>query len=257
MAEFAINTWQDRQLEDGELFNQFLNFWRNNEYQKALNILSDNAQLSTKSLTAGVLNTISAALVYLQDNYFENVEDVLAQELDRFNIAISHFINQHLYIPTKQYYPNNFVLYNDFYYLCIKDSLGNSPTDVNYWVEIGLKGEKGSSGTGLNLKYSWNSSTQYNQYDVVYLSGVLYVALQPNSNQNPRTAIAYWQVFMVVPKTSITISRMKPVDSYEGQIWFRLMMGAYTWQEVNDKGYTFENINEVNVDWEFVNGGGW
>ena len=127
MAEFTINTWQDRQLNDSELFAQFVSNWRNGEYQDALNVINNNAQLSTKAMTAGVLNTINAALIYLQDNYFENVEDVLAQNLEELNLAISNFMDEHTYSPAKQYYVNNFVWYNDQYYMCIQDSLGNLP----------------------------------------------------------------------------------------------------------------------------------
>ncbi len=221
MAEFTINTWQDRQLDDSELFAQFVSNWRNGEYQDALNILNNNAQLSTKAMTAGVLNTINAALTYLQDNYFENVEDVLAQNLEELNLAISNFMDEHTYSPAKQYYVNNFVWYNDQYYMCIQDSLGNLPTNTTYWVFLGLRGEQGNPGTGLNLRYTWGASTSYSQYDVVYLSGVLYVALQSNLNQNPTAATTYWQVFMTVPKTSITWG--KPLAPYEGQVWIETL----------------------------------
>lgn len=224
MAEFTINTWQDRQLDDNELFNQFTAYWESGEYQLALDILSNNAQLSSKSFVAGSLNIIGAALTYLQNNYFDNVEDVLAQDLDKFNLALTNFVNQHAYGPSQQYYVNNFVLYNNLYYMCIQDSLGNLPTDTNYWVLIGLKGEQGASGTGLNLKYTWSSETPYVQYDVVYLSGKLYVALQSNTNQNPTTATTYWEFFMEVPITSITISESAPVDPYEGQIWAKILI---------------------------------
>ena len=224
MAEFTINTWQDRQLDDNELFNQFTAYWQSGEYQLALDILNNNAQLSTKAFTAGSLNIIGAALTYLQDNYFDNVEDVLAQDLANFNLALGKFINQHTYVPAQQYYVNNFVLYNNLYYMCIQDSLGNLPTDTNYWVLIGLKGEQGASGTGLNLRYTWSATVTYAQYDVVYLSGKLYVALQAGINQNPVTATTYWQLFMEVPVTSITISESAPVDPYGGQIWAKILI---------------------------------
>ena len=223
MAEFTINTWQDRQLNDNELFNQFITYWQSGEYQLALDILDNNAQLSSKSFIAGSLNIIGAALTYLQNNYFDNVEDVLAQDLIAFNLALSRFVNQHDYVSTQQYYINNFVLYNNLYYMCIQDSLDNLPTDTNYWVLIGLKGSQGAAGTGLNLKYTWSASTNYAQYDVVYLSGKLYVALQPNINQNPITATTYWELFMEVPVTSITISESVPVEPYEGQIWAKIL----------------------------------
>ena len=56
---------------------------------------------------------------------------------------------------------------------------------------------------------------------MVYLSGVLYVALQSNLNQNPTTATTYWQILMAVPVTSITWG--EPLDPYEGQVWIETL----------------------------------
>lgn len=220
MADFTIKTWQDRQIEDDALFKQFLLYWRNNEYQLALNTLN-NAQLANKGFIAGVLNTVGASLNYLQNNYFNNVEDEMLERLNEFNIAISHFIDKTVYSPTQQYVVNNFVLYGENYYLCVQDSLGNLPTNTDYWVLVGLKGEDGATGTGLNLKYTWSSATVYAKYDVVYLENALYVALQANSGRNPISEQTYWQLLMNVPIAFITIG--EPIDPYEGQIWVDIL----------------------------------
>ena len=113
MAEFNINKWQDLQLNDNDLYTEFMQLWKTGNYSNALSIIENNASLSTKSFVAGALNTISAALTYLQDNYFNNVENVLAQDLNKFNLAISNFINKNSYNATTQYAINNFVLYNN------------------------------------------------------------------------------------------------------------------------------------------------
>lgn len=215
--EFNVNLWQDRQLSDDALYKEFLFLWQNDQFQDALNLLNNNAQLQNKEFVAAVLNTIGVALTYLQDNYFENVEDVMAE----FDLSVSRFKNEATYSPSKQYYINNFVLYNEQYYMCIQDSLGNLPTNTNYWVLVGLKGEQGAPGTGLNLRYTWNPMTSYAKYDVIYLSGVLYVALQANLGQNPTTATTYWQILMAVPVTSITWG--EPLDPYEGQVWIETL----------------------------------
>lgn len=223
MAEFNINKWQDLQLNDNDLYTEFMQLWKTGNYSNALSIVENNASLSTKSFVAGALNTISAALTYLQDNYFNNVEDVLAQNLNKFNLAISNFINKNSYNATTQYVINNFVLYNNNVYMCIQNSIGNLPTNTNYWVNIGLKGETGAYGTGMNLKYSWSSTTIYNQYDVVYFNDILYVALQNNSGQNPSTSPVYWNVLLTVPKASLTISQNPPTDPFIGQIWGQII----------------------------------
>jgi hypothetical protein len=223
MAEFTQYRYQDYQLTDTSLYAQFVTYWQAGNYQAALNILANNASLATKDFTAGALNTIGAALTYLQNNYYNNVEDVLAADLAAFNLAISKFISKSTYISTTQYYVNNFVVYNDLWYMCMADSLGNLPTNTTYWVLIGLQGEQGAAGTGLNLRYAWQSTLQYNQYDVVYYQSVLYVALQANSNQNPSTATTYWQILLSVPTTNITVTSTAPTSPYTGQIWGQII----------------------------------
>lgn len=215
--EFEIKKWQDRQLDDTELFNQFITYWRTSQYTQTINLINNNSQLNSKSFVAGVLNILSNALEYLQNNYFINVEDKLAEDLDLLDMAINRFRNESTYIPSKQYYVNNFVIYNDLIYMCIEDTLGNLPIDVNYWVDIGLRGEQGAFGTGLNLRYSWNDATNYSKYDVIYLDAVLYVAKENNVNQIPPTSPVYWEKLMNVPRFAITLGM--PLEPYEGQIW--------------------------------------
>ena len=219
MNEFTIKKFQDYQLNDEALYKQFLFHWEYSQYQEALDLLKNNASLDTKQFSASAFNIIGTALTYLQTNYFYNVESMLAENLDAFNLAIYRFANENMYDSFKQYYINNFVLYNDNYYMCIQDSYGNLPIDTNYWVLIGLKGQKGAAGTGLNLKYSWSSTVQYVQYDVVYLEGKLYVALRDNINKNPVSTPEDWELFMTVPRTGMTISETPPTDPYIGQIW--------------------------------------
>lgn len=223
MAEFGQYKYQDRQISDTTLYNQFIAYWKAGSYQSALDIITNNASLSTKAFTAGAINTIGAALTYLQDNYFNNVESPLAEDLDALNLAIYHFTNQHAYSATTQYYVNQFVLYNNLYYMCIVDAYNNLPTDTTHWVLIGLQGEQGAAGTGLNLRYTWSAVTSYAQYDVVYLSGILYVAKQANVNQNPITATDYWEVLMTVPVAVMTVSAAAPTDPYNGQIWLSIL----------------------------------
>jgi hypothetical protein len=223
MADFSQYKYQDYQLSDATLYSEFVSYWKNGNYQLALDILTNNSSLATKSFTANALNVISAALTYLQNNYYNNVENVLAADLAAFNLAINNFISKATYISTTQYYVNNFVLYNNLWYMCMADSLGNLPTNTTYWVLIGLQGEQGAAGTGLNLRYTWQSTLQYNQYDVVYYQSVLYVALQANSNQNPSTATTYWQILLSVPTTNITVTSTAPTSPYTGQIWGQII----------------------------------
>lgn len=51
-----------------------------------------------------------------------------------------------IYNPNKQYVEGNKVSYSGSSYFCIKDSLGNAPTNGEYWILIAAKGDAGAAG---------------------------------------------------------------------------------------------------------------
>lgn len=58
-----------------------------------------------------------------------------------------------IYNPSKQYVEGNKVSHNGSSYYCIKDSLGNAPTNTTYWLLIAEKGDTGATGaTGAKGK---------------------------------------------------------------------------------------------------------
>lgn len=50
------------------------------------------------------------------------------------------------YSPGKKYTPGYKVSYSGSSYFCIKDSLGNAPTNGEYWILIAAKGDTGAAG---------------------------------------------------------------------------------------------------------------
>lgn len=177
---------QDIQLSDKTLWQDFVTKYESGDYYGALAVLQ-NAQLVSKANTASVTNAMIKAVDDLQDLYYTNVEDKLADGLATFQESIDNIANQGEYDATKQYAQGNFVLYNGNVYMYIANtpSTGNLPTDTAYWVNLGLKGDTGAPSLDLNLRYNWQSNLQYNSKDVVYYGDSMYWAKQTSTGREP------------------------------------------------------------------------
>lgn len=217
--------YQDIQLSDVALKTQFVDNWLNGNYSQAFAVIDNNPQLDTKAFTADVLNLISAAIITLEQLYYTNVEDYLVQELQRYNVAINEFRQKQIWLSIVQYKVGNFVIYNDEIYLCIQNNVGQVPTAIAYWVYLGLKGLAGANSVGTQLKYQWNSITNYAPKDVVFFVDTMYVSKTNNLNKQPATNPNDWAIFLEIPKAKIIISQIPPTQEmlYSGLIWWKII----------------------------------
>ena len=123
-------------------------------------------------------------------------------------------------------YYYNFVIYNNIVYLYINStqSSGNLPTNTEYWLEIGLQGEKGAPGLGVSLKYIWNAETSYNALDIVSYGDSLWVAKVNNITIPPSNG-ATWETFLNFKLIKIYSNQNAPTgdDLYNGAIWFEIL----------------------------------
>lgn len=182
-----MSKWQDIAISDSNLKAEFITRFFNGDYISAFRIIEDNPQLNTKVFLANVMNEISNLLSLLQNNFQSNVIDYLANELDGFNNLINEFNLKGSWDSETTYEIYNFVIYNNIDYLYINPtpSSGNLPTNTNYWLEINIRGKTGEPGLGVNLKYDWDSTIEYQPLDVVYYSNALWVATATNVNKRP------------------------------------------------------------------------
>ena len=214
---------QDIQLSDKTLWQDFVAKYEAENYYGALEVLQ-NSQLASKANTASISNAMIKAINDLQNLYYTNVEDKLAENLATFQGAVDSIVYQGEYEATKQYAQGNFVLYNgDVYmYTANTPSIGHLPTDTNYWYNLGLKGTEGAPSLGLNLRYNWQSNLQYNPKDVVYYGDSLYWAKQISTGKIPSTSVNYWGILIQNLPADITISQSTPTKPYKGQLWWQI-----------------------------------
>lgn len=225
MASFEVRRWQDLSLSNRNLMRQFSQYFREGYFSQALALIIDNEDIDSETVMPICFNMIHTALEYLQNLYYNSVEVKLAEDEQIFQIMINNYINKKEYQATQTYEMYNFVVYDKQVYMALKQTNGNLPTDTEYWVLIGLKGEDGATSINVQLKNKWNKSTSYVVNDVVSYNNVLYVALKANSNVQPDTTPSTWQVFMKLPRARVIVSETEPTDEQleVGGQWWKIL----------------------------------
>ena len=215
---------QDIQIDDLALKNQYTQDMANGDYAGMSNIISANPQLDTKIFDADKINDIADSLTAQQNNYFTNVPDYMTALEAQYNALINEFKNAYEWDVGEEYARYNFVIYNNLYYMYINEtsSTGNLPTNTTYWKEIGLRGEQGAPGVGLNLRYAWSPVVNYNPLDLVFYNNASWVAKATNVNQAPSTTSQYWEIFVNHEPVGIESSTTQPTKRYLGQIWLKM-----------------------------------
>ena len=112
-----------------------------------------------------------------------------------FDAEISKFSYKGEYNPSSQYYKWNMVSLDGLLYMAKQDTIGNPPTDTNYWVLIAHKGEKGDAGVGLTFRGAYDNNIAYNIDDAVSLDNIIYYCIKATLGNPPPNA-TYWAVFL-------------------------------------------------------------
>lgn len=222
---FDIIKWQDLALKNENLRQQFMQYFKEGYYSQALALITNNADIDSETVRPEVFNMINTSLTYLQNLYYNSVEVVLSEDEQQFQYMINNFINKKEFSATEVYVPYNFVVYNEQIYMCIKETTaGILPTNTDYWLLIGLKGEIGATAIDTTLRYKWDYKITYSPKDVVTYNNVLYVAKNRNNNSQPDINPEDWEVFMTIPRAKIIVSATEPNPDalVEGGQWWKI-----------------------------------
>ena len=216
--------YQDIQVNDIALQSQFATYWMQGNYTEALNLLKNNGQLDSKAFVAEVMLKIGQSLAIIENYYARDFENALSLDLTLFNASINEFRNRKQWDSAIAYKIGNAVEYNNNAYICIQDNTNQLPTNANYWVElIGLQGDKGTPGIGVNYRGQWQSTQIYNKNDVVIYGDYIWVAMRDNVTITPSSTSDAWMIFLPFPKVKIIVSREQPVNIYDGLIWAKIL----------------------------------
>lgn len=243
-TSFDIIKWQDLALKNENLRQQFMQYFREGYYSQALALITNNVDIDSETVRPEVFNMINTSLTYLQNLYYNSVEVVLSEDEQQFQYMINNFINKKEFSATEVYVPYNFVVYNEQIYMCIKTTTaGILPTNTDYWLLIGLKGEIGNTAFDTTLRYKWDYKITYSPKNVVTYNNVLYVAKNRNNNSQPDINPEDWEVFMTIPRAKIIVSATEPNPD-------ALVVGGQWWQ-VNkvypNKTVTVSDVNNISL----------
>lgn len=241
---FDIIKWQDLALKNENLRQQFMQYFREGYYSQALALITNNADIDSETVRPEVFNMINTSLTYLQNLYYNSVEVVLSEDEQQFQYMINNFINKKEFSTTEVYVPYNFVVYNEQIYMCIKETTaGILPTNTDYWLLIGLKGEIGATAIDTTLRYKWDYKITYSPKDVVTYNNVLYVAKNRNNNSQPDINPEDWEVFMTIPRAKIIVSATEPNPDalVEGGQWWKIN------EIYPNKTVTINDVNNVSL----------
>ena len=209
---FDLIKWQDLALKNESLRQQFMQYFREGYYSQALALITDNVDIDSETVRPEVFNMINISLTYLQNLYYNSVEVVLSEDEQQFQLMINNFINKKEFSATATYVPYNFVVYNQEIYMCLKaTTVGILPTNTDYWLLIGLKGEIGATAIDTTLRYKWDYKITYSVKDVVTYDNILYVAKTRNNNSQPDINPEDWEVFMTIPRAKVIVSPTEPL----------------------------------------------
>jgi len=192
--ESSFPRMQDITLADVALVTQYKAYLNAGDITSANNLLVANPSLQTKIFNSTQFNRFRDGLIAIERMWDSNIYGYIETKQQEFQAEIDKFTDKYSYNPLTQYYKKNFVHYNGLVYICINDSLGNSPTNTSYFTQLTIKGDTGY-GVGLNPRGQFVISTQYHVDDLIVYNGNLYRCTADSINHYPSDE-NYWEFFL-------------------------------------------------------------
>lgn len=221
---FNLRLLQDLQLENSQLRQEYYTRFMEGNYSQAFQIIVNNPQLSSQVLKKENLNALVDGILALENYYKNGVTDYLQNEIARLQINIDELVYMNQFDPLIKYEINNFVLFNGEMYYCYKNAqIGTLPSDPNYWIYLGLKGDKGSDSLGVKYVGEWIPTTAYLKNDMVVYDGNLYVSKLNNTNKIPKNYPTEWFLAVKFIPQVIYISLAPDPSWGVGTIWIKLL----------------------------------
>lgn len=247
--------YQDINLVDKPIRDQFYNLFEQGRYAEALVYLQNNAkQIDGKAFMADTMNVLLSGVTWLEDEYKTNVTDYLIMLTNQYNTLINNFRSRSDWIPTLTYSQYNFAIYQGDLYMAMSNvPTGTLPTDSTYWLLLGLKGFPGqTSVSNVQVKYAWNDTTEYLINDVVSHKNELFYAVTPNTNMEPGLNPDIWKTFIAMVPGQIFIGPEDVnIPHFNNTVWIQTDVDPLTATDtVYGQTKVYVNNTAVTPHWE-------
>lgn len=218
--------YEDIHISDVSIRQNFINFINAGNFASALKLLEDNPQVTDKSTMAIVFNELRERVFGLENVYYTEVEDYMANLLVQMQDTVNDLNDMGEFDATVEYKERNLVHYDNNYYYCLQNPpVGTLPTNETFWLYLGLRGVRGRDGiSNVTFKGQYSDTEQYNANDIVYLGLNFYYAKIPNSGQ-PVTNTEYWGLFLETNAIKILVQAETPgpTDMGANDFWFQIL----------------------------------
>ena len=231
MARRVIELMDDMHLSSQSTFLDYYNNMEANNLSGAISILKNNPDIANQIITADNINILidnvnrRELIPKIDIDYFlEGLLSVFQKMIDNTKVVGE-------WNKDTQYDVHNFVYYNskEYYaYTNTQPPIGTLPTDTKYWLEYNMRGSKGYGGfSNLNYLGNWDSTINYNPYDVVIYQNKMWMAIAQNINYAPNLNHYPWSLIMLPDTANKTpIQKEKPSSDYNiGDFWFKITQG--------------------------------
>lgn len=243
--------YQDIQISDVAIRQQFNQYMINGQYSEALSLLNNNEeQLRGKAFVADTIVKITSGIIDLQDRFNNGVNFFLSNLASQYMTMIDNLKNMGVWNVNTQYYPYNFVIYQDEVYMTISTPpVATLPTDTVYWLHLNIRGEQGVPGTDVVMRYNWNDFRTFQPNDLVVYNNNIYVALRENINVVPGTSADDWLLFISVTTGGINVGVNPPSEPVFNTVWFKTDVDPLTTTGITSTVGQFYFYNQLN-EWE-------
>lgn len=228
MKDIDINFLNDMHLENK---NDFLNYYsamQSRDINLANSIIDSKPEMLNQMTDENSINAIIEGTNILEITPKEDIDYFLDNLSSEFQNMIDNTKIMGIFDENTQYYPHNFVYYNNKgYYANIQPPIGTLPTDTEYWIEYDIKGFQGYGGiNNINLKFNWDSTVNYNKGDIVIFKNRLWCAIDNNINSEPNLNHYPW-IIITLPQlpNKAYISKSQPYNYNIGDFWFKIIQG--------------------------------
>lgn len=220
---FDLQRFQDIHLQDQDLLKEYISQYQSGAINTAHQIIETNPQGIGKAFTAKTLNAYTKAIIDLETWTIQNGSETLDELLETFQDNIDNFSFDGTWTLDKEYKQGNFVFAPDGnVYMALKDGAYDI-TDSTAWLLLGLIGEQGNIGFGLNYRGKYNSTKNYEPLDMVVYENGLYVSRTSNAGIIPGSSPSDWCVALIVEERGIFVSGSEPPEIRTGDYWWEVV----------------------------------
>lgn len=224
MADFYRN--QDIRISDKELVDSYRQKWDTHQVDDA-QALIDTADKESLTLKANKINPTLPLLATLQQDWYDEVIDVLSNNILIYQTWIDNLKQTRAeWQNTIAYKKNNVVFFDNITYFCIQDTPAGTPlSNTSYWVDLNLQGAQGFPTLGTNFRGVWNAGTQYGFLDTVFYGSGEYKGLYTVNTNDPITTAtpdsnSQWTFTLHTHVTSVDyMNNMGDIHQADGDVF--------------------------------------